>query len=359
MSYEAMLEEIGIPSKNLKNFCDNNGENSCKKVINSNNFVSDYLSISKTSFIFFSFQFLFLIISLSANLGPENLYILTILHFASLPIVCISIYYQRFIVKEFCKICLLISTVLIAQVFCSSYVFFIKDIVNFQNVKIVSLIILLVTLILALLLGELFYEYLKNKMKILNDGIVNLKIRKNVKLFKLALNDSKYYKEFSKAASLNFESNSSNLDILVVISPTCGHCKDTIGLLYKIWNESNKGFNLRINFNIDMNKSTSELLEIHLLLVNIFGTNSHDYFIKCILDWYNQRDISILKRCDIYKRDIDLIYTILNNQFQWNYSNNIFNTPKIIINGYEYPEYYERNELGFYIFDLIEMFELE
>lgn len=358
LSYEALLEEIGILSKNIKKFCDNNGENSCKKVITSNNFVSNYVSISKSSFTFFTFQFLYLLISNLDNLGLGNYYVLTMFHFASFPIVCISFFYQRFIIKEYCKICLLISCVLLIQICFSSYFIYIQNTINLKEIGVLTLIILFIAMILSFLYGDLFDEYLRSKMKILSDGIINLRIRKNVTLFKLALKNSRRIaSEINDKTSLSFESNSNSLDILLVISPTCGHCKEAIELLHKLWKKSNKTFNLRLHFNVDLNKSNYELLEIHLLLTNIFLTNSEDYFIKCILNWYVDRDVFKLRESDIYKRDIDLIYSLLNNQFQWNYSNNIFNTPKIIINGYEYPEYYDRKDLGFYISDLLESFE--
>lgn len=264
--------------------------------------------------------------------------------------------YQKYVVKQYCKICILISTVLLFQI-CLSFLFLPSNF-TIQILKYQTILNFIVSIIFSISFANLIKFNLKYKMITLRDRISNLRIRKNLSLFKLALKNSKRYnsKDIYKS-SLNFESSSAQLNVLLIISPTCGHCKESIETLYKLWKESDKKFNLYLNFNIDIYSQNTELLETHIILTNIFLTNSSEYFIDSLLVWYSNRDIIQLKSRDIYNRNIDLIYKYLNEQYKWNYSNNIFNTPKILINEFEYPDYYDRKDIKFYLFDLVESFE--
>ena len=48
------------------------------------------------------------------------------------------------------------------------------------------------------------------------------------------------------------------------------------------------------------------------------------------------------------------INEILESQFIWNKKNELTFTPAIIINGYHFPDEYERNDLLYFINELVE-----
>ena len=356
-SYQAINLEIGINTSFNSSVCGNqnnvNEINSCSKVINSNKLIfKKILSFSTLSLIYFFFQLLFTFIcSFTANF--EFYIILELFKILTIPILLFSVFYQRYIVNQWCKICLLIVFVLISQIILYLILNDLSSIYFYFSFT--AFYFLTISGLLSIFLGMLVPTVLKSRKKNRIDTINNLRLRKNSTLFNLALVDSTKYdtKNLSKF-SFNLGNENGQFEVLLVVSPLCGHCKSTLDTYFNFLEIYPNMFSLKIHFNLNIENSNSSHNDLFIALTNIYLTKPKNIFMTALLNWYENNELLPLKIVDNIPRDIDKIYLILNMQYQWNIKNQISNTPTIMLNGFVYPNYYLREDINYHFGELLE-----
>ncbi len=108
-SYFLISHEINPKNSFVSSICGVDENNHCDKVTKSDGAKFGVFSMAETGFIYFLTTILLLAIF------RESLNLLQLFSLASIPIIIYSIYYQKFVVKEWCYFCLVIASILIFE----------------------------------------------------------------------------------------------------------------------------------------------------------------------------------------------------------------------------------------------------
>ena len=227
----------------------------CDSVFNSNKIkFLEKIKINQLSLIYFLTEFVAIFL-FSITIESNSLFhILKIISFSSILMVPFSIYYQKFIEKKWCPICLSISLILVLQL----TVFLLdKTIVTQIDYKSIFILLFINSLITAL---WLIYKDLKLK---------NLKLYKYKGSVKSFLKDYFLFKSVLKRGEkITFPNdlikignlNSEN-EITLITSLDCVFCKEITKSILFILKTNNK-----IKINIFYNTITKKLNNLYIVL---------------------------------------------------------------------------------------------
>jgi len=327
----------------------NSEDSGCISVISSSKWTFlETLDLTSLSLSFFSAQILTFLIMGMMDKYDYYFSIQFILLVISLPLIGISLFYQKFIIKKWCNICLAIVSVIVLEI---SFLFYTQGLYSW------SIDFLSITLYSAIYIGLVFvWKKLKNlfvKLKELEDERVESnRLIRNYNLFKNTLTASKRIGICDNP--LIFGNENAALKLYFVINPYCGHCVEPHNMLRKLLIKHNKEIDVRYFFKLDTTTSNGNDLE--LLIKNLIHTklvNGNEGFYDALDDWYYQKDEK--KWLSKYHSAFDETHVnrILKNQYNWCSKNNLDFTPILIINGYQYPNIYNLKDFPFYINELL------
>jgi uncharacterized membrane protein len=244
-SIAALKDLFSTKSELLNKFCNVSANTSCNTVVNSTkwNFF-DTISFSDLSILFFSTQFVGLFLMGLLNLYSTYFSIQIVVLLFSIPVIIASLYYQKYIEKKWCPICLAIIGVVILEL-CS--VILIHSNFGF-NIGLLS--VLLFFAIISLLTAV--WIPLKKTLKKVNDlKTVELKanrFKRNYKTFKLLLTSGNRYD--LPESKLVFGKKGANLKISIITSPFCGHCEEPYKVLKDIERKYGEELQISIFYHI-------------------------------------------------------------------------------------------------------------
>lgn len=346
LSVEALSHEFGIKTKFSETVCALTINTDCDAVINGKKSkILELINFSDSSFVFFSGQLLALFFLTISNQTTSFYTVTTMLLLLSLPITIASIYQQWFVVKKWCPICLAIIVVIYLEFF--SFLYF-KGFNLAINTK--SIIYYSFALTVCFLTTYFFKKIFKTNFEFQSKIFESNRFRRNYSLFKLALVASE------RVSNRNIDSRNiilgnpeAKLKIMVVSSPFCSHCVEVHKNIEEILKQHMETISITIRFNFNATLADEKSKMVHHNLVNQYLKNGQDAFRKSLHDWFENKDIK--------NNNIDNDYQVtelLHAQFLWNQENSITFTPAIIINGYQFPKEYDRNDLIHFINDLEE-----
>ncbi len=180
-----------------------------------------------------------------------------------------------------------------------------------------------------------------------------MRFEKNFEIFKNTLQPRD--KVFLPETPLILGDKNARTIVTIITNPFCGHCKKVHEILDKILDIEKLNIQIRFIIKADLENETDERVSLYSNLYNIYLEKGDYSFRQSLKKWFNSKDISVwLKQyelSDINQMNINNIYE---NHFKWSVDNNYNYTPAIFINGYEYPKQFERENLIFYIKEIIE-----
>ena len=350
-SVSALKDLFGIENVLLNSFCNMNDSTGCTSVISSTKWkFFEFVNFSDLSIVFFSSQFLGLLLFLFADNIDSFFYIQKILLFVAIPILFLSIYYQKFVERKWCPICLgIIAIILLELVY----------LIVFQSVPFIILPKLLIPYGLIFMTVTIIWSSLKRllfQQKELKEfQLKGIRFIHNYEIFKNTLLVS------SKTAFKNIHFGNiilgnadARLKIIIVSSPFCRHCAEIHTIIEEIVEKYRDTvcFDIRFNFNDEQSDEKSK--KIHQNFVRIYYDKGQDSFIKALHNWFENKDEDKLNSNGTSQLSDLKINEILKEQFFMNQENNITFTPAIIIDQYVFPKQYDRKELIHFINDLVE-----
>jgi thiol-disulfide isomerase/thioredoxin len=350
-SIEAISHEFGIKTKFSEAVCTLTTKIDCDAVINGkkSKFL-EFINFSDSSIIFFSTQLLALFLLTLSNQMVSFYNMTTILLLISLPVTLASLYQQFFIVKKRCPICLAIIVVLYLELI-SLMIFH-----NFSlTISMVSIVYYLFSIASCYCLFTFVKKNLKANVELKSEITANNRFKRNYSLFKMALLSSETvdYKRIATGGII-LGNPDAKLKILVVSSPFCGHCKAVHENILMLLERYNNVVSIEIRFNFNQEFSNENIKIVHQRLLGIYLEKGQETFINALENWFEDKNIEQLKPLED-NLIVDLkINEILNEQFLWNQENAITFTPAVLINGYHFPVQYDRNDLIYFVNELVE-----
>lgn len=348
-SIAALKDLFGAKSELINNFCNITSSTSCNTIVNSGKWkIFEIVSFSDLSITFFTTQFIGLILFLFIVNGTEFFSLQQILLFCSVPVLVVSIYFQKFVERKWCPICLaIIAVVLLELVY---LILFIKPDFNFSLNSIMHLGFLFSS-ILMIWFG---LKKLLIKQKELKEFQIkaNRFIRNYTNFKNTLLTKEKTELPFTPIIFGNPESKT---HITMITNPFCGHCEATHEILDKILEKKGQDLQIKIIIKTDLSNESDENKLFFQNLMGVYLENGALAFGEVLKNWFENKNVkNWLKIHQIENINIPKIEAVYNTHSDWCVTNNFSFTPTIFVNGYQFPDSFERDNLPNFINDLIE-----
>lgn len=345
-SIVALKNLFNIKSEFLNNFCDFSEATNCETVVDSNKWkLLEFVNFSDLSIIFFSSQFLGLFIF--ANDYDDFFSIQNVLLLTAIPILFISVYYQKYVEKKWCPICLIIIATILIEISILSLLRTFAFIISLQSLIRFGFVFLLVTTT---------WFFLKNiliKQKELKEfHIKGNQFMRNYTIFKNTLLTTRIKTNSILSKGILLGNITAPLKIVLVTSPFCRFCAEAHTIIERILEKYPEQVCINISFNINTKQEDEKSNKVHQKLVAIYYNQGQEAFIKALHNWFEDNDESKLDNIMVENMDKLKINETLNEQFRWNQENEFTYTPVVVVNQYVFPKEYDRNNLIHFINDL-------
>lgn len=342
ISLELFNQKFGQESAVVSNICggaaNSSTQSSCSKIFSSDKTDILGLKLSDFSLIYF------LGITFVGLLFPQSQGILRITSMISILVILYSFYVQAFVEKSLCRVCLVIIFVLLAQIAVSSF--------YFSWGLNLAVIFTSVILFISLFFTVAFLNNLMNqKEELKKSNAKNLRFKRNYDLFKRELTDKEKI-EFTDQHTFFLGNRDAKLHISVVSNPYCGFCKDAHKIVEDLLLQYPDEISAQMRFNYSNERADEKYTQLMSDFLNIYKNKSQKEFLKTVDIWFKNKDEGEIRRKSGTENPEDLTEII--QMTKENSSAGIPFTPVFIINGYQFPDKYDREDIHYFISELIE-----
>lgn len=339
MSVFIVAEKFGFKNETVSKFCNISSSTSCDLVIKSDKSEwNKWIGFSDFPLLFFGSSVLTLL------LEPKSSIVVGGLSLLALPVIVYSIWLQKFQLKKWCVLCLVVSLIISLQgiVFWFSNPFF-------SGVFPINVFGFILSLILIGSAWFFFKPVLANKIKAEKELTEMKKFKRNFSVFNHLTKEIPSLSNFDKLEGLNFGSRDVAAQLTLIISPSCSHChkafEDAFGLVTRF----PKKVSLKVLFNINPENNENpyrivveSLLSISSLLPEKVEEAIVDWHIKKIglEEWKKKWIVEIIDM-----KTTQQIY----QQYYWCLENDFNYTPVKIVNDRLFPDEYEISDLKYFL----------
>lgn len=343
ISLEVFQRKFGKESIIINTICNGSkkvseSQSDCNKIFNSDKINFYGLNLSDFSLIYF------LGISTIGLLFQQCDSFLKLISYFSVLVIVYSLFIQLFIEKTFCKICLIIISILVGQIIISS-LFFSN---NFNYIMFfISFINFLILFFLIIYINNILLE----KKKYYELCLKNIRFKKNYDIFKRELQE-KLFDFHNENDVFWLGKKDAKLNISLVTNPFCGYCKDAHIILEKIIHKYSD-ISIQIRFNYFTDLADDNFTSVISAFKNIYDIEGGKSLLRAIEIWYEYNNLENFKKKYMKffnQADLSKIISLAND----NKNNELTFTPVFIINNYKFPEKYEREDIFYFIEDLLE-----
>jgi len=348
-------QELGMQSSIVNNFCNLSANTSCEASLTSKGAkIFDTYKLSTICIITFSTYLLYWL--LFYNNGVFSYSALSITTLIALPFTFFSLYYQNYIVKKWCPLCLGIVAVLWLQ---TGSLIESTSLLLIESYDWFSYFFLLISFIISIGCWNFINPYIERKIRLDKIEVDHLKFIRNYSLFKTLHQKGKLLS--TPAIPIHGEivlgNKNAPLNLVLVTSPLCFYCKQTHSDLIQILQIANNKVKITLRFNVDINKKEGLSYQITAQLLHIFNTQEIEVSQKVLHEVFGE-NVDHKKWLANNRDDKNANYdSILLTQHDWCLENGINFTPALFVHGKQFPKDYERTDLIYFIDDLIEQQE--
>jgi uncharacterized membrane protein len=353
LSLALLTQELHLSVNWINKTCQWNERTSCESVLTSPaSKIFSWLSMTDIGLMYFGGGLFACFLGALSGQTVNIISILAIINFMALPYTVFSIYYQAFIVKQWCVFCLAVQLILWVE-----FVFF----VGFNQVFVFEADSLIYTLSLVgwsyLAIGFVWLG-IKPLIISLKKGEITLKtltrIKKNSSLFFQLLTSQNSIKIPLPSSNETKENRNHSFHSVLVINPFCNPCKSFYQRLEKLLNDylSEEEILSEIVFlgSQEVNSKVHDLVNCFLRLQN----QDKQQFTIALNDWFEWGKQQPQKWLSQYETKEDKQYSTLQFKYiDWVNLHHINQTPTFFINGFEYPNAFEIEDLKYH-FDYLQ-----
>ena len=343
-----LQEKIGVKTDIASKFCNLTAEASCDSVIKSETGkIFSWLGFTDLPILFFGINFFSLLLS-SGQTGE----MISILSLVSIPFLLYSIWIQKVKIKKWCLLCLAVSLVIALQ-----GVVFLFDGLQFEVNFVTQISPYLISSILVFPAWMLLKPLIENEPKLKNELNKLKRFKRNFKIFQSLTKELQSEIELHKLKGIEFGNPNFSTNIILFLSPSCGHCHKAFEDAYKLHRKYPESVYLNVLFNVnpENDQNPFKVVVENLMLIN--SVNSEEAK-DALIDWHiNKVSLEVWKekwKAPVYDM---LVNNEIHNQYNWCLGNELNYTPVKIINSKLFPDTYEISDLQFFMNDFEEEFE--
>ena len=331
-----LSHEISGHNPLLRALCSGNKKSDCSQVLSSK--YSNFFEFTSISSLVFSYFFATSTYLFFQGFSDTTLSVLFYGSILAAPAIFISAYYQFFVIKKWCRVCLLIQGILVLEVAIGNAGHF------FGVVKFNSVLILLGLFILPILVWvELKPLLEKNREVILFKRQIR-KIKNNPDVLQALTNKSRKIKTSTTGLGIKLHNESAKYHVLKICNPYCAPCAKAHPILEELV-ESGK-INLQILFNFQSSSTNSDPGPIdHFLALDATGDKSVTR--KALHKWYTSesKDYKTFAKQFPMNGQLSRQREKIEAMNKWCRAEKISHTPTIFIDGSELPKEYTIEDL--------------
>lgn len=349
IGYLLIKHELGFNSNIVEKLCTSFEKTNCDAVLNSKiASIFGWFKLSDITFVYFLSLSLIWTVSIFSYIDT---YFLGLLSLLTLPVVGFSIYYQAFIIKKWCPLCLATASILTIQTALFhqfQYINFQFEISNFISIVFsFSLVILAYSSIKPLVISNL--DLSKSKLEF-------YKFKRKFSLFKTLYNQNPILDtSIHDIQEIIFGNTNSSIEILVITNPLCDYCKATHQAIEKLLSTNKNDVKITIRFNVNAANKEHSSYKIASTLLKLYQKDA--VLCREAMAQIYSKNVAISKWINSYKIDTNHTqHIILNIEKQWCIDNNIHFTPAVYLNRKEFPKEYELSDLSLFIEDFQDEF---
>ncbi len=344
ISLEIFNQKFGNTSAVIGSICgDTTGNqtvNACNKII-----TQDKTSILGLKFSDFSLIY-FIAIAVLGLFLPGTSFVLKGLAVASVIAIGYSLYIQGLVEKTFCRVCLLIISVLLVQLIISLSLF--------ENVDLDMKTTLLSITLWAVLIFSVIYlnTTLQEKENLQKSNAKNLRFKRNYDLFKRELLE-KDKVTFTDNQTFLVGNKDAKIHLSVISNPYCGFCKDAHKIMESLLQKYPDEISVQMRFNYTPDKQNEKFTGLISDFMYTYKNKTPEDFLQLIEYWFETKDENKTRiKAGIISTSENLSPLI--NMSAENRNAGLNFTPIILINGYQFPDKYDREDIYYFIDELTE-----
>lgn len=342
ISLELFNQKFGQESIVVSNICggasNSNTQSSCATIFSSDKTNILGLKLSDFSLIYF------LGITFIGLLFPSAQFALRIISLISVLVILYSLYVQAFVEKSLCRVCLFIIFILLSQIVISSFYFSLEVYLPIVFIGIIAFISLFFTI-------AFLNNLMNQKEELKKSNAKNLRFKRNYDLFKRELLSNEKI-DFSDKNTFFLGNKDAKLHISVVSNPYCGFCKNAHKILEDLLAKYPDEISAQIRFNYSGESAGEKYTQLISDFLSIYQNKSQHEFLNTVDIWFENRNEDEIKRKSGTNQPQNLTNII--QMTSENSSAGLTFTPVFILNGYQFPDKYDREDIHYFINELIE-----
>jgi uncharacterized membrane protein len=277
--------EVDKYNPTLQKICTSTkGKMNCNFILNSNKAkIFSWLSWSEVGFFYFAGGFLAL------SLIPESLYIIIWLNIFALPYIIFSIYFQGFVVKQWCRLCLTVQVLLL----CEFVIGLTRNmLLKYQFLTTISPNFLIIQPILLFMLPVAVWYFLKPHLLKEYEGKTKkyelARLKNNTDIFNSLLTAQKQVTQNTEGLGIILGNPHAANTLIKVCNPYCKPCAKAHSELETLLaNFSN--LKIQIIFTVSTDPDDHKIPPVRHLLA-IFEKGDEKVTKQALIDWYSSED---------------------------------------------------------------------
>jgi uncharacterized membrane protein/thiol-disulfide isomerase/thioredoxin len=344
ISLEIFNQKFGNTSTVIGSICGgatvNQNVNSCNKIIH-----QDKTSILGLKFSDFSLIY-FIGITVIGLFLPATSFLLKGFTFASIVAIGYSLYIQAFVEKTFCRVCLLIISILAIQLFLGIFLF--------ENIKFDTQIALLGLIFWIISFAVILYlnNTLQEKESLQKSNAKNLRFKRNYEIFRKQLLEKEKI-AFTDNETFFVGNRDAKLHLSIISNPYCGFCKDAHKIVENLIQKYPDNISVQMRFNYTPNPKMEKSTDLISDFTYTYKNKPQQEFLNLIEYWFETRDeAKTREKAGTNSNNENLNPLIIMSEE--NKAAGLNFTPIILINGYQFPEHYDREDIYYFIDELVE-----
>jgi len=333
LSVLLILHEFEVHLSLTDKLCHLNKATNCNTVLNDKaSKIFGWFGWADTGFVYFTGGLLFLFL----NLNEQGLSLLAILSALSVPYPLFSIYYQGFVLKKWCPMCLGVQLILIIE-FILLLPLFSQFSFAFNTLSDLILIFLVTGIIYTLFI--LFTrEKISNEMHYYR----YLGFKKNSDILRILLYNQMHYDIPVTETSLVFGDKDAKLKITAFLSLHCSHCARAFEKIRNMLKDEED-----ILINLVLMTSDKKMLTT---LYNYHRVGEDKESLRLLDLWFNADPFSRTRVIDglCIPEDSDISGKVNEANGRLFKECNVLGTPTLFINGYKLPNQYDIDDINYF-----------
>jgi uncharacterized membrane protein/protein-disulfide isomerase len=324
----------------VQKLCNSSKKTSCQTVLDSKaSKLFGWLSLSELGLVYFSGGFFVLLFSSFSVGSIQRLPFLAWLSVLALPYTLFSVYYQKFVVKQWCPLCLGVLILLWLE-FALGFQFL--NLPTFPTLNVPNLQLL----ILGFAIPTAFWLLAKpwwQESQQLNPAKQELNTFKmDGEVFGSLLEKSKFVETGNIEYEMVLGNPNAEHEILMVTNLFCKPCAKAHRQLESLLWEFSETVRFKFRF-----VSQSEIAQQILMLPNPTTQK------EALAEWYANPDSKSWRQKYPTKTVSSEVEESLKRQVAWSETHEINYTPTFFINGYELPQLYSIENVKFYFREVL------